>query len=209
MPHFSNLLLFVAAAIVLIMTPGPDTLYVLARTLGQGKMAGLVSALGICTGLLVHISAAVIGLSSLLMTSALAYNLVKYVGATYLVYLGLCTILNREHRTALRPSQGVSLAKNFSQGVLSSTLNPKLALFFLAFLPQFVDPDQGSVSWQIFTLGVLFVSMAVVWFLLIVLLISSFSDWLPKHSNFAKVQKWLTGSILISLGIRLALPERS
>jgi len=155
----SSLTLFCVTATVLIMTPGPDTLHVLARSLGQGRTADIVSALGICAGTLVHTLASAIGLSSLLMTSALAYNTVKYAGVAYLIYLGVRTLLSRENSASVGTTQPVSLETTFFQAVLTNVLNPKVALFFLAFLPQFVNPTQGKIAWQIITLGVIFVAI--------------------------------------------------
>jgi threonine/homoserine/homoserine lactone efflux protein len=203
----TNLSVFFITAIVLTVTPGPDTLYVIARTLAQGRTAGVISVLGICLGLLVHISAATVGLSALLMTSALAYSLVKYAGAVYLIYLGIRMVLSRPHRASLQPSQPASLAKIFIQGTLSCLLNPKLALFFLAFLPQFVVPNQGNVAWQIFTLGAIFAMLGVSWLTLVALLTSYAGDWMRQRSGLLRFQQWFTGGILISLGIRLAVPE--
>lgn len=208
MLDFSNLTLFLITAIVLIVTPGPDMLYVIARSLGQGRTAGIVSVLGICVGLLIHTLAAAIGLSTLLMTSALAYNVVKYAGAVYLVYLGIRMLLSRQEISLRGRLQKASLAKIFSQGILSSILNPKIALFFLAFLPQFVEPSQGRVGLQIIHLGTIFVTMGILWLMLVALLTSYAGDWLRNRSSFVRFQQWFTGGILISLGARLAVPEQ-
>jgi len=207
MPDVANLTLFFVAAIALIVTPGPDTLYVIARSIGQGRAAGVISALGVCAGILVHTLAAAIGLSALLMSSALAYNLVKYAGAAYLVYLGVRTLLSREH-TALGTTKRASLTATFSQGVLSNVLNPKVVLFFLAFLPQFIEPTLGNIAWQIMTLGILFVVMTIFWLMLVALFTSLVGHWLQGRSGFLRFQRWFTSSILIGLGARLALPEQ-
>ncbi|NJK47093.1 LysE family translocator [Candidatus Gracilibacteria bacterium] len=204
----SNLTLFLVAAIVLVVTPGPDTLYVIARSIGQGRKAGIISALGISVGLVAHISAAAIGLSALLMTSALAYSIVKYVGAAYLVYLGLRTILSRNAHNLVNALRKTNLKTVFWQGILSSTLNPKLALFFLAFLPQFVNPDRGAIALQIIALGIMFIIMAILWLLFVALLTSSAGEWLRKNASFAKFQRWFTGTIFIGLGVRLALSDQ-
>jgi RhtB (resistance to homoserine/threonine) family protein len=203
----SNLTLFIIAAAVLVVTPGPDTLYVVARSIGQGRKAGIISALGICVGLVVHIGAAAIGLSALLMTSALAYSIVKYVGAAYLIYLGIRTILSRDADNSPNSLKKTNLKTIFSQGILSSTLNPKLALFFLAFLPQFIDPNRGAIALQIISLGIIFILMAILWLTLVALLTSSAGEWLRQNARFSKFQRWFTGSIFIGLGVRLALSE--
>ncbi|NJM72837.1 MAG: LysE family translocator [Scytonema sp. RU_4_4] len=206
--NVSQLTLFCIAAIVLIITPGPDMLYVIARSVGQGKIAGIVSALGVGAGVLVHILAATIGLSALLMTSALAYNIVKYVGAAYLIYLGIRTILSSKEQNTLRTLQGISLKTTFTQGVLSSVLNPKLALFFIAFLPQFVDSTQGKIALQIAVLGLVFITMTTPWLISVALLSSSLGSWLQNNSRWRYFQQWFTGSVLVCLGVRLALPEQ-
>ena len=149
MPGSSSLLLFVSAAVVLLVIPGPAVLYVTSRSIGQGRSAGFVSALGIGAGTLVHAAAAAVGLSALLMSSAIAFSAVKYLGAAYLIYLGIQKLRREE---SLEPSQGASrtkLSRVFGQGIIVNILNPKTALFFFAFLPQFVDASRGNVALQI------------------------------------------------------------
>src|SRR5256886_9666563 len=152
----SSLLLFVAGAAVLLVIPGPAVTYVVSRSIGHGRAAGLVSVMGIVVGTLFHVVAATLGLSSLLASSALAFQFVKYLGAAYLVYLGIRT-LRRDDSELLQAANGDRrLLHLFAQGVLVNLLNPKTALFFLAFLPQFVDPSLGHPTVQIFQLRVLF-----------------------------------------------------
>ena len=154
MPEPSALALFVAAALAVIVVPGPSVLSVVAQSLGGGRKAGLVSTIGIAAGALVHVAAATIGLSSLLASSAQAFSAVRYAGAAYLVYLGVRTLAGRDGGEAAEPRTGGSLVV---RGALVEALNPKTALFFLAFLPQFVDPAAGSVALQLFLLGAIFV----------------------------------------------------
>jgi threonine/homoserine/homoserine lactone efflux protein len=203
-----NLSFFLTSTIALTMMPGPDMLYVIARSMGQGRKAGLLSAGGVCVGVLVHVLAAAIGLSALLMTSAWAYRLVKYTGAVYLIYLGIRTVLNQQQQTSLAPLRSRNLITVFYQGILSSTLNPKLALFFLAFLPQFVSPNTGNVMRQILQLGSVVVAIAMIWLTLVALLTSCASVWLKQQTRFNRWQKWLTGGILMGLGLHLAMPEQ-
>ena len=149
MPDTATLLVFSAAALALIVVPGPAVLYIVAQSIDRGRLAGFVSALGIAVGGLVHVTAAAIGLSSLLVSSATAFAVVKYAGAAYLIGLGLYTLLVRKaEREATAPRER-RLRRRFSQGVVVNVLNPKTALFFFAFLPQFVDPDKGSAALQI------------------------------------------------------------
>jgi threonine/homoserine/homoserine lactone efflux protein len=203
-----HLSVFIVAAVVLAMTPGPDTLYVMARSLGQGRGAGLISVLGICTGLLVHITTASLGLSALLMTSAWAYLILKYIGAAYLVYLGVRAFFSSS-RLPLKRLNRASLKRVFYQGILSSTLNPKLALFFLAFLPQFVDPSLGHVALQTMLLGGCFALIGAVWLTGVACLTSLFGNWLQQHPQFVRSQQRLTGGMMIGLGLHLAIPEHS
>ncbi|MFZ5911694.1 MAG: LysE family translocator [Chloroflexota bacterium] len=152
-----NLPVFLLAALVLLLTPGPAVLYIIARGMDQGRLAGFVSVLSIETGNSVHVLAATLGLSAILMSSALAFSVVKYLGAGYLIYLGIRRWLARDQGHEIAAFQKQSLRRIYSQGVLVAILNPKTALFFLAFLPQFVDPSLGLVTLQLLTLGGLFV----------------------------------------------------
>ncbi|MBD2100573.1 LysE family translocator [Leptolyngbya sp. FACHB-261] len=208
MPDLATLIVFCLAVLALLATPGPDMLYVIARSAGQGRMAGMVSVLGLCAGDLVHIFAAAVGLSTLLMTSALAYKIIKYVGAAYLVYLGLRMLISREERAEFQASSGDNFLKIFAQGALSSMLNPKVALFFLSFLPQFIDPAKGQVLGQIIALSFAWLLISLLAYTSLAMVAGTFSHWLRGRSSFARFQKWLTGSILVGLGFRLALPEQ-
>jgi len=206
----SSLAIFIGTAIVLIVKPGPGMLYVTARTLRQGQLVGAISAIGLSVGILVHVLTAVAGLSALLMTSTVAYNIVKYAGAGYLIYLGIRTLLERDrHPTITIPQTTTTNA--FSQGLLTNIFNPELALFFLSFLPQFVDPTQGNATLQTIALGILFVILSILWLTVVVLILSKTGTWLQArfhNSGIVKLQKWLAGSILIFIGFRLALAEQ-
>jgi threonine/homoserine/homoserine lactone efflux protein len=182
-------------------------LYIVARSLDQGRLAGLVSVLSIEVGNSVHVLAAALGLSALLLSSALAFSIVKYMGAAYLIYLGLRRILAR---AADEPAAGVqrqSLRRIFRQGVIVAILNPKTALFFVAFLPQFVDPSEGSVTVQLLTLGGLFVLMAIVTDSLYALLAGTAGQWLKGSRSFARAERYVVGSVYIGLGVTAALAD--
>ncbi len=154
----SNLWLFLAAGIMLNLTPGADMLYVAARSTSQGTKAGIVSALGIAAGCLVHIFGAIIGLSALIAQSATAFEIIKYLGAAYLIYLGIKSIIKKDFNSdRLKSQDKKSLWQIFKQGVITNVLNPKVALFFLAFLPQFIEPSSPNVSVQILFLGMLLI----------------------------------------------------
>jgi threonine/homoserine/homoserine lactone efflux protein len=205
MPHFTHLPLFILASAVLLVTPGPAVLYILARSVDQGRRAGLVSVCAIETGNFVHVIAATLGLSALLLSSALAFTIVKYLGAAYLVYLGLRKIFSRRSVQANGSSQQQSLHRIFSQGVMVAALNPKTALFFVAFLPQFVDPSQGAVALQMLVLGCLFVTMALVSDSLYALLAGTVGQWLKSSLAAVRAGRYLIGGVYIGLGVTAAL----
>lgn len=205
----TNLLLFLTASLALIATPGPDMIYVISRGVAQGRGVGLVSAWGTCTGLVVHTALAAAGLTALLRSSATAFTVVKYAGAAYLIYLGVKTLLRRERfdvGESAVPAAGSG--KIFLQGVLSNVLNPKIALFFLAFLPQFVSPASGSAALQMLVLGLTFTVLSLAVFNAIAYFSGTLGGWLGRKPAFAGVLRWFTGSVLIGLGLRLALPAR-
>jgi threonine/homoserine/homoserine lactone efflux protein len=201
--------MFVAASVVLVLVPGPDMAYMLGRTVAQGRRAGLVAALGINTGAYVHLIAAVTGLSAILMTSALAFTLVKAVGAAYLVYLGVQTLLSA--RKAENPAvslEGASMRAAFWQGFLSDALNPKVAIFYLAFLPQFVDPAGPRPLVQILALGLTANMVALPINILIVLASSSLTGSLRRNARVAVLLKQALGLSFLGLGARLAFERR-
>ena len=201
----TNLLLFVTASLALIVVPGPDMIYVLTRGVSQGRAAGLVSAVGVCSGLQVHTAFAALGLSAILAQSALAFSVVKYAGAAYLFYLGVRTMLDREGFSAPDRAERTRLPLVFRQGVLSNVLNPKVALFFLAFLPQFVDPDKGTVGLQMLGFGFAFTLMGLAVLSIVALTSGALGERLKRSRSLANVLRWLTGSVLVALGLRLAI----
>jgi len=204
--------LFFAAAVALNLSPGPDLLFILSRTMANGRRVGIASALGVCSGALVHVLAAALGVSAILATSALAFTAVKYVGALYLLYLGVQAfrsagsgMLVDSAAAASRPTAWQA----YRQGVLVDILNPKVAIFFMAFLPQFVRSDAGAVPVQLLVLGVLVVCVAVVVECSFVLMAARARSMLQASR---RVGRWLDralGSVLIGLGVRLALAERA
>jgi threonine/homoserine/homoserine lactone efflux protein len=202
-----NLPVFLLAALILLLTPGPAVLYIVARSLDQGRLAGFVSVLSIEVGNLVHVLAATLGLSAILVSSALAFSIVKYLGAAYLIYLGLRRLLTHEAVHQPTPFQRQRLRRIFRQGVLVAILNPKTALFFFAFLPQFVDSSKGAVALQLFTLGCMFVTMAIVTDGLYALLAGTAGRWLKGTRTFLRVERYVVGSVYIGLGLTAALAD--
>lgn len=205
MPTLPTLSLFLLAALGLLLIPGPSVLYVITRSVEQGRRAGLASVLGIELASLVHTAAAALGLSAVLLTSALAFSVVKYLGAAYLISLGLRTLLTREKYRQAPLQVPKRFSQLFTQGFLVNLLNPKTALFFYAFLPQFVDPARGAVGAQILLFGVLFVLLASCTDSLYALLSSQVGSMLSRNGSIRRVQRYVTGSVYIVLGITTAI----
>jgi len=204
-----NLELFVLAAVVLAVTPGPAVLYIVTRSITHGRAAGAVSCLGIATGGLVHVLAAALGLSAALAASALAFNTVKYAGAAYLVWLGVRTLTMRAVPTAVERAEPRSLGRVFRDGVVVNVLNPKTALFFLAFLPQFVIPGRGDVPLQCALLGALFLLIAFFTDTSWSLAASGAGSWLRGHPRFVSSQRYVAGTVYLTMGLTAALSGSS
>lgn len=201
----ATLSVFITASLALLITPGPAVMFIVTRSIEQGRKAGLASVCGIEVGGLFHVAAAALGLSTILVSSALAFDVVKYLGAAYLIYIGIRTL-----RTPTTTQDGIvvepkSLRRLFSQGVVVNVLNPKTALFFFAFLPQFVDPARGSVPLQFLLLGLLFVGLATLTDGMYALAAGSARNWLRGNQKFLKFQRYFSGTIYIGLGLTAAL----
>ncbi|MBK3868067.1 LysE family translocator [Pseudomonas stutzeri] len=202
-------LVFFSAALALNLSPGPDLLYVISRTLSGGRRIGIVSACGVCSGALVHVAFAALGISAILATSALAFTAVKYAGAAYLLYLGFQALRSGSATSLeLRAGPRASAWKAYRQGVLVDVLNPKAAIFFMAFLPQFVRPEHGAVPLQLLGLGMLVVLVAIIVECTLVLLAARATTALRNNPGLSQWIDRALGSILIGLGIRLGLSER-
>lgn len=199
---------FIGVSWALIIAPGPDMFYVITRGMAHGRRAGILSAIGVVCGILVHTTAAAFGLTLILQTSAFAFLLVKYVGAAYLVYLGVKAW--REKRTfSLKTSPLIVKSRTlFWQGVLSSVFNPKLAIFFLAFLPQFINKGSSHGTVQMFILGLTFASFGLCFLFVVGYFSGTVGRWLTRRPRYAQFFQRLAGGILIGLGIRLAAAER-
>ncbi len=204
MPASSTLGVFLLAALTLLVIPGPAVLYIVGRSLHQGRRAGLASMVGIEAGTMVHITAAAFGLSALLMASALAFSVVKYAGAAYLVYLGIRTLLSKSGAQEVGPVRRDSLRRIFGQGVLVSLFNPKSSLFFFAFLPQFVDPARGSVPQQVLLLGGLFILLSVFTDGAYAMLAGTMGQQLQNRPRLWRRQRFVSGGIYLTLGITAA-----
>ncbi len=208
MPTASTFALFMLASVALAIVPGPAVAYIVTQSIDQGRRAGIVSALGIATGGLVHVAAATVGLSALIASSATAFTVVKLVGAVYLVAVGIRRILAGDSEKIERRALRAPLARIYRQGVIVNILNPKTALFFLAFLPQFVDPGRGAVWPQVAVLGILFATLAVLSDMTYALVADAIAGRIRRTGTGAKVRRWLTGGIFIALGITAAAARR-
>jgi threonine/homoserine/homoserine lactone efflux protein len=209
MPETSTLALFAVAAVTLLLIPGPAVLYVVTRSVDQGRAAGLASVCGVHVGTLLHVTAAALGLSALLVSSATAYDTVRWLGAAYLVWLGVRRLLARDEdvpEAVTGPdARRVGLGRIFAQGVVVNVLNPKTALFFFAFLPQFVDTSRGSVPFQVVVFGVAFVLLGLLSDGAYALLASTGAGWFRRRPGVAKASRMVSGGVLISLGVTTAL----
>jgi threonine/homoserine/homoserine lactone efflux protein len=205
-PDPSRLAFFVGAALALLAVPGPAVLYVVTQSVSQGRRAGIASVAGITTGTLVHIAAATAGLSALLASSALAFDVVKYLGAAYLIVVGLRRLLGRERGVdAAAAPEPHSIGRLYRQGIVVNVLNPKTALFFLAFLPQFVDPSRGAVWTQILALGLLFATLGFLSDSSWALVAGTLGERLRRSSRFPVVQRYFSGAVFVGLGAVAAL----
>lgn len=203
LPPLENVTLFITAALILLLTPGPAVLYIVASSIAQGRKAGLASVLGVQTGGLFHVLGATLGLSAILLTSALAYDVVKYLGAAYLIYLGIRTLRSRETAELIEVERK-SLKRLYSQGVVVNLLNPKTALFFFAFLPQFVDTSSGNVTLQVLLLGTTFVTIATITDSLYALGAGAAGRWLRNSRRWLRAQRYIAGTVYIGLGVTAA-----
>ena len=200
MPDPSRLALFVGAALLLLVVPGPSVLYIVTQSVSHGRRAGIASVAGITTGTLVHIAAATVGLSALLASSAVAFDVVKYLGAAYLIVIGVRRLAGLERAQDERARGTRDLGRLYRQGIVVNTLNPKTALFFLAFLPQFVDPSRGVAWVQVLLLGLLFATLGFLSDGTWALVAGTLGDRLRRSRRFPAVQRYVSGSVFVGLG---------
>lgn len=200
-PESSALLVFALASIGLLLIPGPAVLYIVAHGIEHGRKAAVVSALGVETGAFVHAVAATLGLSAILLSSATAFSAVKYVGAAYLIILGIKTLRTRDDAAASVDRQPKRLRDLYTRGTVVNILNPKVALFFFAFLPQFVDPDRGSVAAQTLLLGVIFVLLAACTDCCYAMISGSAGGLLKNNPRFANFRRYFSGGMYLVLGV--------
>ena len=200
---------FLSAGLLLNLAPGPDTFYILARSGAEGRSVGVASAFGIAAGSVVHTMAAALGLSVLLATSPLAFDLVRWAGAAYLVFLGVRMLRAKASAIGESETRGRGVAAAFRQGMLTNVLNPKVALFFLAFLPQFIAPGAAHAKLGFVALGLSFVATGLCWCLVLALAGAEIGTWLRARPRFGAWVDRLSGAVFVGLGIRLALQQRA
>jgi threonine/homoserine/homoserine lactone efflux protein len=202
----SHIAAFLLPVIAISMVPGPDTIYVLNRSISQGRLAGLAAALGSANGVIGHITLSVIGFSALLMASHIGFLLVKIAGAAYLAYLGIRLIRKAAHVSDAHKLPHDPIVKVWLQGILTNILNPKVAVFFLAFIPQFIDSHRGHISMQFLMLGVIFDIIGTSWLCFVALGAGRLNSWFAEHPFAVTVQSRVTGVIFIAFAAKLALP---
>ena len=207
MINLTTLFFYTIGAAVIIIAPGPDFIYVTTRGIAQGRKAGVLSAIGISIGLLIHTALAALGLSAVLAASKIAFQAIKYIGAVYLLYLGIKALIAKD--SLLKQDGHTALHERavLQQGIITNVFNPKAILTFMAFIPQFIQPTEGNSSLQVFLLGGIIALLAILWFGIVGYFAGTLGTWLSKHAVFQKIIRWVTGTILIGLGTRLALSK--
>ena len=205
MIDWTTLSLFLSVTAVLVFIPGPNTMYIVARSVEQGRKAGAVSSLGVQVGSMIHILFAMFGLSALIVSSAFAFNAIKYAGALYLIFMGIKTLRSEKAVALKEENTELALGKMFQQGIVVNVLNPKTAVFFFAFLPQFIRLGEHPVAAQIFLLGSILVLLGFSSDLLYAFSADSLGNWLRHNPQFVTVQRYFAGLIYIGLGVLTAV----
>ncbi|AHJ12298.1 MULTISPECIES: LysE family translocator [Sulfurospirillum] len=208
MLELQTIVMFVTASTLLALAPGPDILFVLTQSMSKGSRSGIVIALGLCSGLIFHTTAVALGVAVIFQTSALAFSLLKFVGAAYLLYLAFMAFKDASKSKLESSKSRLSLISLYKRGILMNITNPKVSIFFLAFLPQFTNPEVGNVTGQIFTLGALFMLCAFVVFTLISLLAGRVGAWFSKTKNGEKILNRVSGTIFAALAVKLAFTSK-
>lgn len=200
---------FVLVVLTLFVIPGPAVMLTLAQSISGGKRNGIFTGLGIAVGDLIHTMASVLGLSAILMTSAFAFEIVKYLGAAYLLFLGIRALIEKSKKLSVpTPEDHTVSRRSFTQAIVTEVLNPKTALFFLAFLPQFTRPEEGSIITQLLILGLTFVLLSILYTTFIAMVAGSVSQWLSENQTFSRWQGKVIGVVYVGLGVHMALQSQ-
>jgi threonine/homoserine/homoserine lactone efflux protein len=201
-------LAFFTAAVVLALAPGPDNIFVLTQSALRGRIAGLAVTFGLCTGLIVHSSAVALGIAVIFQTSAMAFTILKFIGAAYLLYLGWQAFRASAVKIARQTDGDTNLWKLYRRGIIMNITNPKVSIFFLAFLPQFADPSRGSISLQILLLGGLFILATILIFGVIALLAGTLGQWLNQSDGAQKILNIIAGCVFVGLALKLITTQQ-
>ncbi len=205
--QFTTLLTYLAACTVIILIPGPAQALVITNSISSGKKAGVITAVGLNLATIFHAVTAALGLSAVLAASAEAFSIVKFAGAAYLIYIGIKTFLAKDE-TITTPNKNSQVSKTITKAFITGVLNPKVAIFFLAFLPQFVEPGNGSVFIQFLLLGIILGIMDIIYESLLVIVVTTASKWFIQNQRFTSLRRRITGSVLVGLGLQLAFTQR-
>ena len=208
MLEFQTIIMFMSASILLALAPGPDIIFVLTQSMTKGSRSGIVIALGLCSGLIFHTSAVALGVAVIFQTSIIAFTILKCVGAAYLLYLAYMAFKDASKSKLEAQNAPVDLLSLYKRGILMNITNPKVSIFFLAFLPQFTNPEMGSITPQIFSLGALFMLSALMVFSLVSLLSARIGAWFMQTQNGEKILNRLSGTIFAALAVKLVLTSR-
>jgi threonine/homoserine/homoserine lactone efflux protein len=204
----SQIAYFLGASILLTIAPGPDNVYVVTQGISRGRKAAVLTAIGMCSGISVHTTAAALGISAIFYSSAVAFSIVKFAGAAYLLFLAWKTVMEQKDIELSGNDRKLSGFALFRRGFIMNVLNPKVALFFLAFLPQFVSQGSGNVALEMIMLGLIFMVQGMIIFTTIGLLSDAIGNYLLKKPKVSRIFSWLTAAIFATLGIRLALAQK-
>jgi threonine/homoserine/homoserine lactone efflux protein len=205
---FETIILFITASTLLALAPGPDNIFVLTQSMIKGAKPGIFVTLGLCSGLVFHTSAVALGVAAIFQTSVVAFNILKLVGAAYLLYLAYMSFTSNSKSSVQANKEDLSLFKLYKRGIIMNITNPKVSIFFLAFLPQFTNPSTGSVTLQIFILGAIFMVCALVVFSSIALVAGKLGNWFNRSQNAENILNKVAGTVFAGLALKLAMSER-
>ncbi len=208
MLDFETILLFITASTLLALAPGPDNIFVLTQSMIKGARPGIFVTLGLCSGLVFHTTAVALGVAAIFQTSIVAFNILKFIGAAYLLYLAYMSFMSNSKSKVKASKEELSLSRLYKRGIIMNITNPKVSIFFLAFLPQFTNPATGSVTLQIFSLGAIFMLCALVVFSFIALVAGKLGNWFNRSENAENILNKIAGTVFAGLAIKLATSDR-
>lgn len=207
MLDFETILLFITVSTLLALAPGPDNIFVLTQSMIKGARPGIYVTLGLCSGLIFHTSAVALGIAAIFQTSIIAFNILKFIGAGYLLYLAYMSFMANSRNKINANKENLSSSKLYKRGIIMNITNPKVSIFFLAFLPQFTNPSLGNVTLQIFVLGAIFMLCALIVFSSIALVAGKLGNWFNRSNSAENILNKVAGTIFAGLAIKLALSE--